>query len=74
MKNHTFIELIETEMTGGGCMIDFVYLKNGQVLAIDNNLVGLYDSIDDFWDGRDGNWDHVKTIELKENEDDDDEC
>ena len=58
--------------TGGNIIISFVYLANGQVIAIDDGSLGLYDSIDDFYDGRDGEWNHVKMLELRENEDDDD--
>lgn len=65
---HAFIESLHTETTGGGCMIDFILLKNGQLLAIDNDLAGLYDSYDDFWDGRDGTWEHVTYLNLREAE------
>lgn len=49
-------------------MVDFILLKNGQLLAIDNDLAGLYDSYDDFWDGRDGTWEHVTYLNLREAE------
>ena len=38
---------IETENTGGGCMVDLITLKNGKVLAISCDYIGLYDSIED---------------------------
>lgn len=63
MANHQFIKDIRTEMMGGGCLIDFITLSNGQVLAIDNDLIGLYASIDEFYDGKDGSWDHIKLLE-----------
>lgn len=63
MIKHRFIKEIVTEQTGGGCMIDFITLINGQVIAIDNDLIGLYSSMDEFWDGKDGSWDHVKLLE-----------
>jgi hypothetical protein len=71
MKKHV-VNVENGIHTGGGIIISFVYLANGQVIAIDDGSLGLYDSIEDFWNGRDGEWDHVKLIELKENEDDDD--
>jgi hypothetical protein len=63
MIKHRFIKEIATEQTGGGCMVDFITLINGQVIAIDNDLIGLYSSMDEFWDGKDGSWDHVKLLE-----------
>lgn len=63
MIKHQFIKNITTEQTGGGCMIDFITLHNGQVIAIDSDLIGLYESMDEFWDGKDGSWDHIKLLE-----------
>jgi hypothetical protein len=59
---HKFIAKVETHQTGGGCYVDFITLSNGQVIAIDNDLIGLYDNYDDFGDGRDGDFSHVRLI------------
>jgi hypothetical protein len=37
----------ETWNTGGGCMVDVLTLRGGQVLCISDEYVGLYQSIDD---------------------------
>lgn len=62
MINTVYIEKIESENTGGGCMVDFVILKDGRVLGINDEYVCLYASMDDFWEARSEN---VPTIELK---------
>lgn len=46
----TYIDHIETANTGGGCMVDFIVLKDGRVLGIDGESVVLYPSIAAFWD------------------------
>ena len=46
-----FIKAVTTENTGGGCMVDFVLLYNGQVLGLNDECVVLYDNMEDFWDG-----------------------
>ena len=43
----TMIVSIETHNSGGGCMLDFIKLKNGKVLCISCDYVGLYESIED---------------------------
>jgi hypothetical protein len=63
IMNHQFIKKIETFQVGGGANMDFITLANGQVLGIDNDNICLYDNLDDFYEGREGTWDHVKTIE-----------
>jgi hypothetical protein len=42
-----YIVGIESEHTGGGCMVDFIILKNGQVICVSCDYVGLYNSIED---------------------------
>lgn len=48
MTSPTFIDHITTAETGGNCPVDFVHLKTGQVLGIDDESVVLYASMDDF--------------------------
>jgi hypothetical protein len=45
----TYIDHIKTENTGGGTMVDFVVLKDGRVLGINDECVVLYKSIAAFW-------------------------
>lgn len=45
-----YIDCVETENTGGGTMVDFVILKDGRVLGINDECVCLYKSLDDFWE------------------------
>jgi hypothetical protein len=42
-----YITKQETWNTGGGCMVDVLTLKNGQVLCLSDEYAGLYNSIDD---------------------------
>lgn len=58
-----YIQQIQSENTGGGCMVDFVILKDGRVLGIDADYVCLYDSMDDFWNATSEN---KQTIYLTE--------
>jgi len=44
---------IETENSGGGCMLDFITLRNGQVLVVSDEYVALHASKDAFYEGED---------------------
>ena len=48
-----YIESIEILDTGGGCMVDGVELSNGMYIGISDEIVCLYASKDDFYDGED---------------------
>ena len=43
------IEKLETFNSGGGCYIDLVHLDDGKVIALNNECLCVYSSIDDFW-------------------------
>jgi len=47
------IVTVETENAGGGCMLDFITLRNGQVLVVSDEYVGLYASKDAFYATKD---------------------
>jgi hypothetical protein len=47
----TNIVSVETENSGGGNMLDFIVLRNGNVLVINDEYVGLYNSKDAFYEG-----------------------
>lgn len=51
MKDANFIKKMWSEQTGGGIMIDFIELNNGQVIAISEDATGVYSSMKDFEDG-----------------------
>jgi hypothetical protein len=48
-----YIVGIESEHTGGGNILDFIILKNGKVLCINDEYVGLYNSIEDVFGDED---------------------
>jgi hypothetical protein len=52
-KNHGFIEDISSMDTGGGCIVDFVHLKDGRVLGINDECVCLYKDMEHFGNGDD---------------------
>lgn len=43
----------ESENSGGGCMIDFIHLANGLVIAISDEAIVLYDDQEKCYDGED---------------------
>ena len=45
------IKNVFSEHTGGGIVIDFVELENGQVLGIGEGLICLYKNMDEFYNG-----------------------
>lgn len=49
----TNIVSVETENSGGGNMIDFIQLRNGNVLVISDEYAGLYESKEAFYDSAD---------------------
>ena len=54
------IKDIYTENTGGGVLIDFVVLNNGNLIGIGEGLICLYQSIDDFFNGE-----ALNTVEVE---------
>ena len=44
-----YIDHIESENTGGGCLVDFVVLKDGRVIGINDEYLCIYKSMDSFW-------------------------
>ena len=49
----TYIQDVRTENTGGGCMVDFVTLTDGRVIAINDEMLCMYESEKHFWDSVD---------------------
>jgi len=48
-----FIENVITENTGGGTMVDFIILKDGRVIGVNEDYVVLYKSMEDFYEYND---------------------
>jgi hypothetical protein len=46
-----YVKKVDTQNTGGGCMVDIVHLENGHVLGINDEYVCLYESERDFYSG-----------------------
>lgn len=46
-----FVEQVFTENTGGGCMVDFIELKTGQVIGLNDECVVLYPSMGAYREG-----------------------
>jgi hypothetical protein len=46
-----YITEVFTENTGGGLMCDFVRLKNGKIIAISDECIAIYESLDSFYEG-----------------------
>jgi hypothetical protein len=51
--DNTNIVSIDTENSGGGNMLDFITLRDGQVLVVSDEYVGLYASKDAFYATKD---------------------
>ena len=47
----TNVVSIETENSGGGNYLDFIELRNGNVLVIGDEYIGMYTSKEAFYDG-----------------------
>ena len=47
-----FISEITTDNTGGGCLVDFIHLKSGHVVCVNDEAVTIYPSKEHFY--RDG--------------------
>jgi hypothetical protein len=45
----SYIEKVTTENTGGGSMVDFVHLDDGRIIALNDEIACLYESINDFY-------------------------
>ena len=45
-----YIKRVFTENTGGGSMVDFVELLDGQILGLNDECVVLYESMDAFYE------------------------
>ena len=48
MTTLNYIDRVFTENTGGGTMVDFVQLKDGRILGVNDECVVLYESMEAF--------------------------
>lgn len=46
----TYIDQITCENAGGGSIVDFIHLKDGRIIALNDEYAVLYNSLDEFWD------------------------
>jgi hypothetical protein len=49
-----YIQKIETVNTGGGCMVDLLYLHDGRVIGLNDECAVLYESLDSFFNDGEG--------------------
>ena len=56
-----YIATTFTGDTGGGCMVDFLILKDGRCIGVNDECIALYDSYDQFYDGP---FEDVQIIDL----------
>jgi hypothetical protein len=49
MSSFNYIENITVENTGDGCVVDFVHLKSGKLLGITDEVIGLCNSLEHFY-------------------------
>jgi hypothetical protein len=64
-EEHEFVENVETEQIGAGIMLDYVMLKHTDiVIIIGIDSIGLYESFEDFEEGKDP----VAFLEIEEME------
>jgi len=61
--NLTYIDSVFTENTGGGCVVDFVELKDGRVLGISDEYLCVYESFDKFYEA--SGLENLPTIEFQ---------
>lgn len=66
----SMIESVRAEHTGGGCMVDFILLKDGRLIVIDENCLVLYPGVDAFYAGDgEGNFDDFPLMAWSVDED-----
>lgn len=59
-----YIDRVFTERVGGGFFVDFIILKDGRCIGLNDECVALYDSFEHFCG--DGPFDDVQIIDLLE--------
>lgn len=58
-----YVEKIETMDTGGMTIVDFITLKDGKVVCVSDEYIGLYKDIDSFYESESG---HINGFWIKE--------
>jgi hypothetical protein len=64
MLDATYVSQLGTENTGGGCMVDFITLKDGRVLTLNDEAIGVFMSKDAFYDDNGDNALHFMYMEA----------
>ena len=50
MSTNAWIKEVTTENAGGGCMVDFIHLKDGSILGINDECCVLYKNMEEFYE------------------------
>lgn len=50
LMDATWLTNVCTENTGGGCMVDFIFMDDGRVLSLNDKAIGVYASKEAFYD------------------------
>jgi hypothetical protein len=45
-----YIDKLTFENVGGGSMVDFIHLKDGRIIGLNDECAVLYGSMDEFWE------------------------
>lgn len=45
-----YIDKLTFENVGGGSMVDFIHLKDGRIIGLNDECAVLYNSMDEFWE------------------------
>lgn len=45
-----YIEKLSSENVGGGSMVDFVHLKDGRIIGLNDECAVLYENMTEFWE------------------------
>jgi hypothetical protein len=61
--NLSYITKTETLNTGGGCFVDILYLEDGRVLILNDEILTLYNSFAE-WIDSGGEISPIDTIDL----------
>jgi hypothetical protein len=45
-----YIDKLSFENAGGGSMVDFIHLKDGRIIGINDECAVLYNNMEEFWE------------------------
>lgn len=65
IKQLEYITKVDSMNTGGHCMVDFVHLRDGRVIGIDDESLVIYRSMDEYTNGDDCEHAYAFDVEPK---------